>query len=120
MRHRTPLATDHPLCHLHRMSDRLADWWADYVAPVVRWWLGDRESPRCLEVRAQALHARTEDDSRRLREQQDVILRLRAILREHAAQAAADAAEDAHIRQMQAEIRQLAELRRQQRADGPR
>src|SRR5712692_10567670 len=106
MRHRTPLATDHPLCHLHRMSDRLADWWADYVAPVVRWWLGDRESPRCLEVRAQALHARTEDDSRRLRE--------------HAAQAAADAAEDAHIRQMQAEIRQLAELRRQQRADGPR
>ncbi len=102
------------------MSERLAAWWAHYVAPVVRCWLGDRESPRSLELHVQALRARAEDDSRRLREQQDVILRLRAILREHAAQAAADAAEDAHVRQMQAEIRRLAELRRQQRASGPR
>jgi len=92
------------------MSERLAAWWAHYVAPVVRCWLGDRESPRSLELHVQALRARAEDDSRRLR----------AILREHAAQAAADAAEDAHVRQMQAEIRRLAELRRQQRASGPR
>ena len=100
------------------MSDRLAGWWAQYVAPVVRRWFGDRESRRCLELRVQALRARAEDDSRRLQEQRDVILRLGAILREHAAQATADAAEEARIRQVQVEIRRLAELRRQQRARG--
>jgi len=96
------------------MSDRLAGWWAQYVAPVVRRWFGDRESRRCLELRVQALRARAEDDSRRLQEQRDVILRLGAILREHAPQATADAAEEARIRQVQVEIRRLAELRRQQ------
>src|SRR5882762_1477448 len=106
---RRPLATRHQPCHLDRMSERLAAWWVHYVAPVVRWWLGDRASPRALELRMQALQARAENDSRRLREQHDVVLRLRAIVRQYQAQAAADAAEEAQIRQMQAEIRRLAE-----------
>ena len=51
------------------MFGRLADWWA-------RLW--NRDSRRSLELRVRTLHARTEVDSRHLRQQQDSILRLRA------------------------------------------
>jgi hypothetical protein len=78
----------------------------------------ESRQPRSLEVRVQALQARAEDDSRRLREQHDVVLRLRAIVRQYQEQAVADAAEELQIRRAQAEIRRLAELRRAQAA-GP-
>ena len=78
--------------------------------------LGERETRRSLKMRVEALCARAADDSRRLREQQDEIMRLRAIVRQYA-DATADAVREAarenvRIRQAQEEIRRLSELRR--------
>jgi len=97
------------------MRSRVGSWVAQAVARVRRRWFGDRDTRRTLELRVEALMRRFADDARRLREQEEELVRLRAIVRQHAEAEAAASREQVRIGRAQAEIRRLAELRRQRR-----